>query len=72
MPDWLAHVLFAYVLCSVLGTRDGRRAHPGSRLGANEMVVAKLLFLMAGCGSDGETVFGSVEQKRCRGKPHEN
>jgi len=36
------------------------------------MVVAKLLFLMAGCGSDGETVFGSVEQKRCRGKPHEN
>jgi hypothetical protein len=21
MPDWLAHVLFAYVLCSVLGTK---------------------------------------------------
>ena len=30
MPDWLAHVLFAYVLCSVLGTKVSVFANKGN------------------------------------------
>jgi len=30
MPDWLAHVLFAYILCSVLGTKFKVLANKGN------------------------------------------
>jgi hypothetical protein len=32
MPDWLAHVLFAYVLCSVLGTKFSQFTKPNTAL----------------------------------------
>jgi len=85
MPDWLAHVLFAYVLCSVLGTKFKLFTKPNTalvmvgalirtRLLANEPVVAKLFFADGGvAGALGKLcLFGSIEQRGAEGKPNDN